>query len=373
MKKSIIAVALLATIGSADAATVYDKNGTTFDIFGNVEVSYRNANAARYDKVSSYKSSDSTIMNNAKIGISGRSQINDNLYAVGMAQWDVASGDSFDDLKARHQFIGIDAQNYGTLLFGRGDNAFYTVAGVSDIFHDLDFDVSDYYLTGDQNPGLIMYTLSSLGWDLRASFGSAKSKVNDTPLNYKYQLAFSGSTRLQSNITISYAMAYYKFSYEGNVNDQIAYFAQKMQNMYHLNDNDIFSFANANRPEHKIDKGIAVSYGTFGDGLYAALNFVSTRYEHYSHHLYSYEAVIDYAFENGFGLTAGYGCKRFHHTNILSDLNLGARYSVNANFNLFAEAQFDISSNPEIYYSNEEITDRALAENKILCGAEFLF
>ena len=86
MKKSLIAVALLATVGSANAATVYDKNGTTFDIFGNVEVSYRNANAAKYDKVSSYRSSDSTIMNNAKIGISGRSQINDNLYAIGMAQ-----------------------------------------------------------------------------------------------------------------------------------------------------------------------------------------------------------------------------------------------------------------------------------------------
>ncbi len=132
MKKSLIAVALLATIGSTNAATIYDKDGTTLDIFGNIEVGYRNANAAKYDKVSSYNSSDSTIMNTAKIGISGRSQINENLYAIGMAQWDVASGDSFDDLKARHQFIGIDAQNYGTLLFGRGDNAFYTLYNCRD-------------------------------------------------------------------------------------------------------------------------------------------------------------------------------------------------------------------------------------------------
>lgn len=373
MKKSLIAVALMATICGAQAATVYDKDGTSLDIFGKIEVSYKNAQAAHADKIADYRSSDGGIMNAARIGMSGRSQISDNVYAIGMAEWDVASGDSFDGMHARHQFIGIDAQNYGTLLFGRGDNAFYTVAGVSDIFHTLDFECDDYYLTGDQNPGLIMYTLSSLGWDLRASFGSAKSNINDTGLNYKYQAAFAASTRLASDITISYALAYYKFSYEGDISRQLQYFAQKMQPMFNLKDSERDAYANSNRPEHKIDKGIAISYGTYGDGLYAALNFVSTRYQHYSHHLYSYEAVVDYAFDSGLGLTAGYGCKRFHHSNILGDLNLGVRYQVNPNFNVFAEAQIDVSSHPEIYYTASEINERAFAENKMLCGAEFLF
>lgn len=373
MKKSIIALAVLASITSVNAATVYDKDGTTLDLFGRIEVAYQDGDAAIADKTSNITSNDNSIVNSARFGMSGRSRINDNLYAVGMGEWDIGSGDSFNGFKARHQFIGIDAQNYGTLLFGRGDNAFYTVAGATDIFKKLDLDVNDYYLTGDQNPGLIMYSLSSMGWDVRASFGSAKSNINDTDLNYKYQAAFAVSSRLKSDITISYGAAYYKFSYEGDPKEQIAYFGKKMQHMYHLKDSDTFDFANANRPEHKIDKGVAISYGTFGQGLYAALNFVSTRYQHYTHHLYSYEAVVDYAFENGLGLTAGYGSKRFHHSNITSDLNLGMRYNVNPNFNLFAEAQFNVSSNLDTYYTKEEIADRAIGENKMICGAEFLF
>lgn len=372
LRKSLISIALVLSL-PASAATVYEKDDVSLDLFGRIDVKACNGAAAAFDDPSNYKGSDNTILNSARLGLSGRSKINDNLYAIALAEWDLASGDSYDGMKARHQFIGLDAQNYGTLTFGRGDNAFYTVSGATDIFHTLDLEVNDYYLTGDQNSGLVMYSLSSLGWDVRASFGSAKSKVNETPINYKYQLALGVSTLLASNISVSYGLAYYKLSYEGDINSQIDYFGKKMKNMYSLLDSETFSFANANRPEHKIDKGVSLAYGTLGNGLYLATNFTWTRYQHFSHHLYSYEAVADYAFENGLGISLGYGAKTFHHTQIISDLNLAVRYKLNENFRFFCEGQIDLGANPDVYYTKEEIIDKTLGENKVVLGAEYLF
>ena len=65
--------------------------------------------------------------------------------------------------------------------------------------------------------------------------------------------------------------------------------------------------------------------------------------------------------------------KTFHHTQIISDLNLSMRYKFNESFKIFCEGQFDLGAHPDVYYTKDEIIDKTLGENKVVLGAEYLF
>jgi len=284
----------------------------------------------------------------------------DNIYAIGYSEWIMPSGaNGTENFITRAQYVGVDAQQYGTLTFGRGDNAFYTVAGVTDIYQELDCRVNDHYAFGDYQSGLIIYSLSAMGWDVRMSYQTAQDDVNDTDVNIHNGAAFAVSTRLANDIGIAYGMSYYYLQpdTDGEMNN---YFKTILSNY-------------SSRPTYKIDKGVSITYGNFGEGLYAAFNATVTKYNKYTNHLYSYEAVVNYAFENGFSSTLGYGMKRFDGANIISDLTCGLYYSFNPNFKVFAEASFDISSKPDRFYSDTQIRKLALEKNKALIGAEYTF
>ena len=151
-------------------------------------------------------------------------------------------------------------------------------------------------------------------------------------------------------------------------------FSPQIKKMYHLGDSqDDLNTAYSLRPTYKIDKGLSITYGNFGEGLYAALNGTVTKYNKYTNRLYSYEAVVNYAFDNGFSTTLGYGMKRFDGANIRSDITCGVYYSFNPNFKVFAEASFDVSSKPERFYSEAQIRRMAMDKNKGLIGAEYSF
>lgn len=359
-------------LGSAHAGTIYDKDGTSLDAFGKIDVMALSDSASRSIKsATSKKSNDATIQNAVHFGIAGRTKINNSLYAIAFSEWLMPTGNNgVDSIKTRAQYVGLDAQQYGTLTFGRGDNAFYTVAGVTDIFNQLDSNVNDHYAFGDYQPALAMYSLSSMGWDFRISYQTAADNVNDTDISIHNGAAFSFATRLDNGIGIAYGMSYYYLKHDDN--HQIAnYYQGQTQKMYPFANNDFF--VQGLRPTWKTDKGISVSYGTFGDGLYAALNFTQTKYNKFTHYLYSYEAVVNYAFDNGFALTSGFGIKRFNGANVIEDLTIGAYYNFTPNFKVFVEACFDISSKPENYYTKNQIKAMNLARNKALIGAEYAY
>lgn len=376
MKKLPLAFALsIALISQAHSATVFSKDGTSLDLFGRINAMYLSDSAARHVKgIKNKVSDDNTLQTTVYSGIAGRSQISDNVYAIGYSEWIMPSGSSgTEDFITRAQYVGVDAQQYGTLTFGRGDNAFYTVAGVTDVYQELDSRVNDHYVFGDYQPGLIMYSLSALGWDLRMSYQTAADDVNDSNVNIHNGAAFAVATRLANGIGIAYGMSYYYL--QPDKNQMMAKeFSPQIQKMYHLGNSEAdLNKAYSLRPTYKIDKGLSITYGNFGEGLYAAFNATVTKYNKYTNHLYSYEAVLNYAFENGFSSTLGYGMKRFDGANIISDLTFGLYYRFNPNFKVFAEASFDISSNPDRFYSDTQIRRMALDKNKGLIGAEYSF
>ena len=337
------------------AATVYSKDGTSLDVFGSVSAMAMTDKASRTIKSSTEKkNSDNTLLTAVHAGIAGRSKITDGLYTLAYSEWLMPTGNNgVDTFKARSQYVGVDALELGTLTFGRGDNAYYAVAGVTDVFTELDPRVNDHYAYGDQMPSLIMYSLSSMGWDLRLSFQTASDDINDTKINIHNGAAFSVATRLKSGISVSYGMSYYDFQYNQD-QESVAAFAPIVNKMHFKSLNDTFS-ANLFKPSWKIDKGVSISYGTFGEGLYAGANFTVSKYD------------------NGLGFSAGYGIKRFNGANIIADVELGAYYQVSPTFKVFAEGTIDASSKPDRFFSKSLIEDLSLDKNRALIGAMYSY
>lgn len=121
------------------AATVYSKDGTSLDVFGSVSAMAMTDKAARTIKSSTEKkNSDNTLLTAVHAGIAGRSKITDGLYTLAYSEWLMPTGNNgVDTFKARSQYVGVDALELGTLTFGRGDNAYYAVAGVTDVLRSL--------------------------------------------------------------------------------------------------------------------------------------------------------------------------------------------------------------------------------------------
>lgn len=368
---SILAISIVPF--SSNAATVYSKDGTSLDVFGSVSAMAMTDKAARTIKSSTEKkNSDNTLLTSVHAGIAGRSKITDGLYTLAYSEWLMPTGNNgVDTFKARSQYVGVDALELGTLTFGRGDNAYYAVAGVTDVFTELDPRVNDHYAYGDQMPSLIMYSLSSMSWDLRLSFQTASDDINDNKVNIHNGAAFSVATRLKSGISVSYGMSYYDFQYNQD-QESVAAFAPIVNKMHFKSLNDTFS-ANLFKPSWKIDKGVSISYGTFGEGLYAGANFTVSKYDNFTHKLYSVDTVVNYTFDNGLGFSAGYGIKRFNGANIIADVELGAYYQVCPTFKVFAEGTIDASSKPDRFFSKSLIEDLSLDKNRALIGAMYSY
>ncbi|WP_421325731.1 porin [Aeromonas veronii] len=149
MKKTILAIAIPALFASAaNAATVYDKDGTKFDVTGRVHAAYQgkantdelavNANDDVY-----YKRLDNTekgeVYTYARFGMQGKVALNNTWSAVAMGEWKVQGEESGDDqFKSRHILTGFDGSQYGKFLFGQTDTASkWGVQDRADIFEEL--------------------------------------------------------------------------------------------------------------------------------------------------------------------------------------------------------------------------------------------
>ncbi|MFM5285457.1 porin [Aeromonas veronii] len=150
MKKTILAIAIPALFASAaNAATVYDKDGTKFDVTGRVHAAYQgkantdelavNANDDLY-----YKRLDTTekgeVYTYARFGMQGKVALNNTWSAVAMGEWEVQGeeSDGDDQFKSRHILTGFDGSQYGKFLFGQTDTASkWGVQDRADIFEEL--------------------------------------------------------------------------------------------------------------------------------------------------------------------------------------------------------------------------------------------
>lgn len=78
MKKTILAIVIPALFASAaNAAVIYDKDGTTFDIYGRVHAQYFGEYDSYDADADSYSKNDGELTTYARLGWSGKMALND--------------------------------------------------------------------------------------------------------------------------------------------------------------------------------------------------------------------------------------------------------------------------------------------------------
>jgi len=154
MKKTILAIAIPALFASAaNAAVVYDKDGTSFDIYGRVQANYYGDTNKWDDTAAAYKDVDAELVGSSRLGWSGKVGLN-NTWS-GIAKFN-----------SRHIYVGLDGTQYGKIIFGQTDTAFYDVLEPTDIFNEWG-DVGNFY--DGRQEGQIIYS---------NTFGGFKGKVS---------------------------------------------------------------------------------------------------------------------------------------------------------------------------------------------------
>lgn len=147
MKKTLLAVSITALFtASAQAATVYNADGVSADVYGRMQ----------FDIADNGSHTDGN--GSARMGFKGKSAINADLAAIAKGEWGIAAEDA-DSSKftARHLYAGFESTNYGTLVFGQSDTAFYKAVEATDIFNSYGYEAFDHIEDGRQE-GQVIYS-----------------------------------------------------------------------------------------------------------------------------------------------------------------------------------------------------------------------
>ncbi|MGS3159632.1 porin Omp38 [Aeromonas caviae] len=168
MKKTTLAIAIPALFASAaNAAVVYDKDGTSFDIYGRVQANYYGDSDNPNPLTQADTQGDAELIGTSRLGWSGKVALNNTWSAIAKTEWQVAAENSDDSkFKSRHIYAGFDGTQYGKIIFGQTDTAFYDVLEATDIFNEWG-SYGNFY--DGRQEGQIIYS---------NSFGGFKGKLS---------------------------------------------------------------------------------------------------------------------------------------------------------------------------------------------------
>ena len=125
MKKTLAALIVSAFAASAaNAAVVYDNEGTKVELNGSLRLILEKADAKKYDAVgNSTKTANSALRNaGSRFGITVKHNLDNDFYALGRLEFrfdDTESRDQFGSLYAKRAYVGLGSKATGDITFGR--------------------------------------------------------------------------------------------------------------------------------------------------------------------------------------------------------------------------------------------------------------
>ena len=125
MKKTLAALIVSAFAASAaNAAVVYDNEGTKVELGGSLRLILEKADAKKYDAVgNSTKTANSALRNaGSRFGITVKHNLDNDFYALGRLESrfdDTESRDQFGSLYAKRAYVGLGSKATGDITFGR--------------------------------------------------------------------------------------------------------------------------------------------------------------------------------------------------------------------------------------------------------------
>ena len=354
MKKSLLALAVVAVAAtSANAATVYDKDGSSLAVGGRVQAVVYNGKAAS-DVGDGIADHDAGLVNSARLNIAGSTKINDSVSVFAFSEWNMADGNKSatgDNINTREQYVGADYGDFGKILGGKTYDAANAVLAATDVFEDFGARLQSS-INGDRRTGMFRYV-----YDNNGIFGSVS-----------YQTAADGSSVAGNKADVEggfAAAAGYTFDNVvfGPLSFKAGYSYIKGQNDF---SKTIVQFENSETFDNFKVISASIAWGSTDNGLYIGALYNTQRVKQRANDFVpsnssnsdkkkGYEFVVGYTFDNGIGAFTGYNFVdvKTKEGSINSDSEIYRRvpvyvnYAINDNFNIWGEAEFDANSTTE--------------------------
>ena len=387
MKKSLLALAVLAVATSATAATVYDKDGTSLKVGGRVQAIAYNGNFAKAGR------DDSTLKNSARFNIAGTTKVNDAVSVFAFSEWEASNGDDNDDFVTRAHYVGADFGVFGKVQAGKSLNSIYAVQSATDVFEETGALVQGE-TNGDRRSGTFRYIYDNNGFYAAASFQIAQDKIKvagekvDVQNGFGLGLGYTFDNVVFGPLSIKAAYDYVKCQDDKEINAPKVDHDLVTKTQEWTSGRSFDSFKNTavsvawgsdtglylaglfNTFKKTYDDSFAIgidSFGFYADRISNARDFVK-----------GFELVAGYGFDNGLSFTIGYDVKDAKEKEtgyssesvILRRVPVIANYQIAPTFKVWAEAEFDANSsdNAKVYYK-----DNNSKETKLAAGARYVF
>lgn len=377
MKKSLLALAITSIFTSsiATAASVYDKDGTSMDIYGRIQ-----AVVYSQDSANTSASGDAGIVGSGRLGIDVRTQLTDSIAGFANVEWDVADSDGNDSFSNRYLWIGADFGQYGQLKAGRFEDAVYNgVTVVTDIFDD--WGCAGQIGNDDKRDGMIMYSWSGYGVDFMATYGSAKDSqtVNgawaaeeelDIKNSYSVALGYTTPDILFGPISVKAGYGYVRFQ-----DDMSAGYWE--DGIVGGNLNSDRSYDNYKQWAAVVSWGSA-DVGPFVAALYNNRDFTMNGTAN-DYAVQGVEAVLGYGFDCGVNIYAAWEWMNIDYDGNGPDaydsnaytVPVYVNYAITPNFNVWAEARFDVGTDDDFKAASNDCRD--FEQNVYSVGARYTF
>ena len=326
MQKTLIAMTLTTLLAaSANAATVFDKDGQKFDVYGRLQGKIYDKTAA---SAAGPDEDKTTLKGDARFGLKGSQAIVDGLSGIAKGEWQIAAeGEDDSKFTTRDAYVGLDGSEKGTLIFGRTDTAYYDVLAVTDYFNEWG-DIGNAY-TGRQD-GQIIYHGAWNGFSAAASY-----QFFDSTAEYSFgpeevvKVIENAEKDYGYGATLGYSFPV-KVSLLGGLSK------------------DAFKTKTTNESWDKNDWALGASYGVVGEaGLYAAALYNQSSIEGPSAEAdgTGYEFMAIYRLPSNVSFLGGYNKLEWDakqgavgvDADLVDEFLLGAQYDFSSQFLAFAE------------------------------------
>ena len=376
MKKSVLAVAIAAAAfaaSAASAAQVYDKDGTTLAVGGQIEFMAGSAGNGYF----SNSGTDSTTRDRARLTMAGRTQLSNSIAAYAYNEWQIdhkGNSEENQDVAARQQYLGVDFGKFGKVQVGRYTDPFEYASNLVDVLDE----VGVFGGNDERNSGHVSYMWSGFGFDAGISYQFAVD-------NYRNDVIDNDYLDVDSGFSI----------YAGYTSPAVLFGPISVRAGYlYLNGQDKDDGASATTKVNKLEsvnapvddfKSIdgALAWGTNGKGFYVATNYNYTKVTFLDNDTEikdkAWESVATYGFANGIRLGASYHYVKFEKTapaadNVEGDMKfvqLIADYNVTPNFKVWAEGLIDAGSDDN--YGRLLTSNNKDGHNSVMFGARYVF
>ena len=362
MKKSLLALAVVAAAAtSANAATVYDKDGTSLAVGGRVQAVVYNGNGgADVQGENGIADHDAGLVNSARLNIEGNTKINDYVSAFAFSEWDMADGNKTangDNISTREQYVGADFGDFGKLLVGKTYDAANEVLAATDVFEDFGARLQGS-INSDRRTGMFRYVYDNNGFFGSVSYETASDETTVAGQDANVEGGFAAAAGYTIDDVVFGPLSFKAgYSYVKGQDDS----DELKGSITNYGEDGTWGF-----DDFKIISA-SIAWGSTDNGLYIGalyntqrakqrLNwYVPSTNSSLADKVKGYEFVVGYTFDNGIGAFTGYNFvdQKSKYGSYNTDSAIYRRvpvyvnYAINDNFNIWGEAEFDANSTTE--------------------------